>query len=272
MQDKWMDLFLGSAEDRKNINERNVEIETQNRIENLVKATIALNHIFNVNAQLIADDFAAARAAAKFNKNQRDQKTSFRLRVRMTDSHTLSAEWYKTNSSFGRIKFDNKNRNRSYYYSARTFYGQSDWVQDFARQAEAKLGLLRKQNDILHIIRKYLYELSASVADYHRLVAGNTSNESARAQINTMLGSYFVNGEQTVAENAESTFEDEDLTVEKEDSMKGENSASDKKKKVAKLPPRNTKDEHFSRRVTGAKMKELLKKNYPQLNSQRDEE
>lgn len=257
MADKWVDLFLGSAEDRLSIDPVDVEIDTQECIENLVKATIGLNHIVNFNAKCIADRFKLAREAAKANNDspKKDKTTSFRLRVRMSDKHTLMAEWYRTKMSFGRLNFDNKSRNRKYSYPASTFYGQPAWVQDFARQAEAKLGVLRKQNEMLFIIRKNLYELSKMVAEYHRIAAGNNLDDKTQNAVSEMLSEFFVEGE-----NKEMAYnEQKDLEI--------EHGISDDNKKIKKA-----KDVHDRRRITGEKMLALLNQYYPELTKKKNED
>ena len=259
-KDEWMDLYLGSSEERSNVNKVFVEAETQERIENLIKATFVLNHIVNFNAKCISDQFKAAREKAKADPNasKSDKRTSFRLRVRMSAKHTLMAEWYRAKMSFGSVKFDNQSRGGKYSYSARTFYGQPRWLQDFARDAEAQLEMLRKQNDMLFIIRKNLYELSKMVAEYHRIAEGNGNDVVSPKEVSKSLSAFFVpEGNNPVADKGQTA------------SVGYSNvSVDEKKSKGAK----RAKDAHDARRVTGDKIQALLNLNYPELARKKKEE
>ena len=180
MSDKWYDLINASAQERTAISLKEVEEETQDRIEALVKATFMLNHIVCFNAKRIQDEYKNIYTDVKEREKQlpeseRGKKSNLRFRVRLSKKHTLMAEWYREKYRYGEIYHETLSRDYKYAYSPKVFNKEPTWAKENGKRAEKRLSILREQNDLLHSMRKILYRLSDLTASYHALSTGSLS-------------------------------------------------------------------------------------------------
>lgn len=242
----WVDLLMGTSEDRRNFSEVKAEMLTQEKIESLVMGCFEVNRIINYQAKRIDEEFDLVRSNAAIDEKK---PTNLRHRVRMTEKHTMRDEWYKVKMSFGKPKFKNLDRKGKYSFSVQELRGQPQWVRDYFKQTEDKLTLLRMQNDVLSSIRKSLYHLSDLFAKFHRL-----QNGDAGVSANILASIYGQNlGDNKVGLPVSSTGDESEET-------------KDQKK---------LKDIHDLRKIDGVKMQAILDNKYPQfakIGSTEDEE
>lgn len=183
MSDKWYELINATSQERTAIDLEELEEETQDRIEQLAKATFLLNHIVCFNAKRIQDEYKNIYTNVKereklLHESERGKKSNLRFRVRLSKKHTLMAEWYREKYRYGEICHETLSRDYKYAYSPKVFNKEPSWAKENGKRAEKRLSILREQNDLLHSMRKILYRLSDLTASYYALSRGTLSLEN----------------------------------------------------------------------------------------------
>ena len=159
MSDKWYELINATSQERTAIDLEELEEETQDRIEQLAKATFLLNHIVCFNAKRIQDEYKNIYTDIKereklLHESERGKKSNLRFRVRLSKKHTLMAEWYREKYRYGEICHETLSRDYKYAYSPKVFNKEPSWAKENGKRAEKRLSILREQNDLLHSMRK----------------------------------------------------------------------------------------------------------------------
>ena len=76
----WVDLLMGTSEDRRNFSEVKAEMLTQEKIESLVMGCFEVNRIINYQAKRIDEEFDLVRSNAAIDEKK---PTNLRHRVRV---------------------------------------------------------------------------------------------------------------------------------------------------------------------------------------------
>lgn len=185
MLDKYYDLLMGTPDDRRKADQSELRRAIQMQMTKMGKEIDELNHMVVFHAMRISYEFKQARAKAKSDPdlNPQERDTCFRYRVQMTEQNRLKDGWYRLQQGYSGMQYRRLKKGK-YSYSLAPFKGQPGWVTDFFKKAEAKLTLLRKQDEALLKARKNLERLSEMFAQYDRLKNSSDTSLNITAMLN----------------------------------------------------------------------------------------